>query len=499
MRILFVFALLFACAFARSQMLQSVTNNRAAVASGPAALLHNYQGGTDNAPDSATTLTNPSLIFGLKDPLTSGACMGFAFLYASNAYTPGTISDSLGNTIHAGPSQVSGNFTLQSEYILGATAGFDTITVPFTGSSNTNTSFSPWETGVISCSTATIGGTGSTSFTANGSAHNLTLSGAPSSGDFVLYYAVDISSPASIATAPFTNAITVGSGYTLLSTVPGYGKMAQYCLTCTSTAVPVTYAGTDTIVAVAMVFKQGASGAAPATGQRIINYQVVPYGTAGAHATPFPCPGCTLIAGLVTSPDGHVSAATSSGYTSTWAGFTLNTNYAVQNSVASVAQIFYGPSGSSGTASASITPTFASASAGFLEIAYAGITGASTFDNAHTTNNINQTTSGNLTADVITPATAGDLCFNVATLDFSTISGTVADANGHTPLLLQAVDTLGNNNTGAGGTGASTLDEDDGRTVIFGVTATALTAKYSFTAGNIGTSLQDVSVSACFK
>jgi hypothetical protein len=261
--------------------------------------------------------------------------------------------------------------------------------------------------------------------------------------------------------------------------------------------VPITYAGSDTILAVGMVFPQGASGAAAAAGQRIINYQVEAYGTAGAHATKFPCPSCTLIVGLVTSPDGHVSAATSSGYTSTWAGFTLNTNYAVQSTQSSIAQIFYGPSGSGGTSAASITPTFTGASAGYFEIAYAGITGATVFDNGHTTNNINQSGSGNLTADVITCSTTGDLYFNVTTLDLSTISGTVTDGNSHTPLLLQGVDTQGNNQSS--GTAASTLDEDDGRNVLFSTNTSAITAIYSFTAGNVGASGPDVSVSGCFK
>lgn len=445
-------------------------------------VISNYQTGTDSAyvNPSQTGIPSPSLIVYPKVTFRGGNNCAIMAVTSHSAYTQETPTDNMGETWQAGPSVTSSanNYTLKIWYVLGDTAGTNAITIPTSGtpSSSPANRMGAWLTEVQNCDTSSVGGSGTLNTSATGSALTLTLSAAPSSGDMVwaafidTYFDVNNVSP-----TPFDSSINAGSGFTFLSKSLSFGKAAEYSTSTTSTSVPITYSGNNTILGAAIVIKQGSAGTGPPAGAYIDHYQIEDFN--GNNQVAFPCAG-NLILGMVNTNNQYISSAT--GSTGTWVAPSSSLSY----SNGQTAQIFYGY-GATCAPTTTISPAWVSTPQyPGTEIAFASVTNAvsssSVFDVGHNTNG-DQSTASDLTADTITPTHANDIVFNMTSIALHSLTGTVADANNHNPTWLGAVNTK-NDNTGtgcSGSTNTSTLDEDNGYSFFLDPDTTALSFIYT--------------------
>jgi hypothetical protein len=441
------------------------------------AIVTNYQGGTDNAyyykaSSGSQGIASPTFhVRGhfLPGRLFEGGtnnCGIFAFT-ANSAYTP-TVSDDASETWMQALTPVTANYyTYYVYYTQGTSASATTITVAMSGtptnpSSAPMTFFAPRVTEVMNCASSPIGGTGTFSGAATGSALTLTLSSAPSLGDMVLLYALDTgwtSSPGYGYPVPFDSSIAPGSGFTKLALSLSMGAFAEYSTSTSSASVQFTYSGTNTILAVGLVIKQGPAGTAP-TGMYVDHYQVDQ--STGNNAVPFPSSG-NLIVVTMTGVGQYMTSIT--GSTGNWlAPSSCYYNHSGQGT----GQIAYAW-GAVGSPSASYTPTFSSTPTAVIFEAFSVTNanpGPAAFD-ACTNSGGDQTTAANLTVgNTFTPANMNELIFNVAGVQEHTQMGLVADSHGHTPFAPFSTNTLTDDDGYSGcasyGTPASTLDEDDG-------------------------------------
>lgn len=430
-------------------------------------LISQYQGGTDSTYllNSGDGLTSP-VFYVYPHYLTNQMFVGGAnncaiFIFALNTgYSISSVADGV-ETWTAGPSVSGSDYTLYSYYVLGDSSAVNKITVttsgtPTTPSGNPDTYFSPWLTELQNC--GSVGGTGTLETAATGSALSLTLSSAPSSGDAALGYFIDTNG-ASATPLPYDSTITVGSGFTLLSKSLSFGKVAEINTSTTSTSVPITYSGSNTILGIGIVIKKGASGTSPVSTKYVDHYQVEQVqGT--SQEIYFPCSG-DLIVGM-SSGEYYVSSA--SGSTGTWE--TPESAIEEIDEGGAYSQVFYGYDASCAS-STTVTPSFSGTqgSPGNV-IEFASVTNAlatsSTFDKAEGADG-NQTTAANLSTVALTPAAENELIFNTTSWDGQAGTGIAEDANGHTPTPIFSGNSLANDNDSCSdGTVNNTLDEDNG-------------------------------------
>ena len=429
-------------------------------------LVSNYSTGTDNGflQESLTALSAPSLFLFPKTPNNGfvGGSHNCAVMAVSSAVglTQNTPTDTAGDTWVAGPSIATtgvAGVTWKTWYSLGiSSASSNKITITTSGAStggSIQTSLGAILTEVYNCNTSTVGGNGTLNTAATGSALTLTLNTAPASGDMV--WAAFIDSSVAGTGTPITNLTTIspGTGFTAITRSKTFGKLAEYNTATTSTSVQATYSGTDNVLGVALVIKQGPAGTAPPATKYIDNYQVeqIPATTTPTLDFPF---GGNLIVGL---SGGGVGISSITGSTCTW-------NTGVSNSTHGVAQIVYG-SNCTPSSAATVSPTYSGTpSAPGQSLSLVSITNANTspFDTSTNTSG-NQTTAANLTTSAITPTANGEIIFTTATITWHTETSLVADSNSHTTLPLFAVNTKADDAEPSCTTSTpnSTLDEDN--------------------------------------
>jgi len=452
--------------------LMALLAERAALAIVPQ-IVSNQQGGTDNAYyykkttglgiASPTFYIYPRYLPGQMFLGGANNCGVLAF-GLNSAYTP-SVSDS-GSESWQLAAEITGNYrTFYLYYVLGTAANITSITVTTTGTPTTPSSypmtfFSPWVTEIRNCNPSAIGGTGTLDTAATGSAITLTLSATPALGDIVLGYFLDTSwstVPGYGYPVPFDASISPGSGFTALSDSLSMGKIAEYSTSTQSTSVPVVYSGTNTILGVALVIKQGSAGTPLLSTMYVDHYQVDQ--STGNNEILFPSSGSLLIS-TMTGIGQYITSI--SGSTGTWA--TSSSCYAVRSGQGT-AQIAYAW-GATGSPTANYTPTFSSTPTGVIfetiSVTNANPTSAA-FDKCATASG-DQTTAANLSGVSFTPAQLNELIINATGIEEHTETGLVADANGHTPSPLFSTDSLADDqgSTVCYGTPASTLDEDDG-------------------------------------
>ena len=469
----------------------SVTSTSYIVAGSAPSLSLANQTGTDNMTFSAAggAVTNPNLYVYLNQPSGTfgGAhdCLAVVAYANSTLFTIGTPSDNVGGDTYTAISGASGtqnSIAIKSWIVYGVPAGVVKITVPMTGttSSTTPTYFGGWAQEFYNGCTA-VGGSGFLAFTANGAANNLTLSSAPYSGDTVAAYAVDTQFPGTSSSC-IGNTITFTAGWTPMGDSPCYGKAAEENSSTTSTSVPITFAGTDKIAMVAFEIEQGPAGTAP-SGMYIDHEQADQDASGSASVTnPFPSTGNLFVALFNTNTTQSVSsislANSGSPTTNTSCGPIHNTGNSAE-----LVQIPYAY-GATLSPTTSITFTLTAASTG-INPEFLSITGAAASPFVQCTAGVtgNQTTSGNTTTDTITPLATGHFLVNELAVDYHTMTGLVADGNGHTPLFLSAVDSAADN-VGPScnfGSPASTLAGDNGYAILKTANTTATTFIYTGT------------------
>ncbi len=427
----------------------------------PPTLVQHISAGRENT----TSATSTSLKVFLPNPSLSGNALILG-VECDGSDTIGTITDDKGNTWVVGPAIATGGQIVASFYVLNAAVGTSVITIPLTEASVTSQSAVCSEFSGVQTSGA-IGPTGSAS---TATPVNITLSGAPTSGDLVWMWGADITT-----LDPSLSSITKGTNFTLLTANREAGKVAQYSISTTSTTAGFTVSGTDTFNAVAITLKAAAAGTNPATGIHIDCMQGELY-NAATHTAQFPCSG-NLLVGLWTSGDVSISAISDSN------GNTWSIGTSIDNTGGGhlFAQIFYAVNATT-SPDMTISLTYSGTSGGSNFVHFYGVSGASSspYDLVDSRTG-NQTSNGNLTSGVITPTTANGLVLNVTTITWHTINGTAIDGNSHTPTLSQQVNTKDDN--AAGITPPSHLDEDDGRASLYNADTTQITFIYTNTAG----------------
>ena len=435
------------------------------------ALISVVQTGTDNAYNvgANTNQTAPGLIVNLVTPFQGGPnnC-AVMMVTADSGLTQQTPTDN--------ESETWTEITSVGQVVLwgihGTTAGTNQITITTTGTATSSSALGATVAEVYNCSG--FGGSGTLNTAATGSALSLTLSSAPNSGDMTWAAFFD-TTQLDDTSAVLDSTITPGTGFTNLTNSLYYGKMSEYSTTNTSTTVQVTYSGRDTINGAAVVIKQGPAGTGPPGTKYVDTVQAEGYGLQGgaaSHATNFPCRG-NLIIGLMTNGSAAgLTSITSSGTSATW-------NTGETNTLTFGAEVFYGANATC-SSNGTITPSFAAAQ--YVQIDYYSVSNASSspFDKGVNTSYGEQTTDANLTTDTITPTNSGELVCNVAPIDFHTITGTVADANGHTPIGPSAVATSDDDaSSGTYYTPASSLESDDGRSCFISSDTNEITFTYT--------------------
>ena len=424
-------------------------------------LISSYATGTDNTYlwKTGGPLTAPAFIVNLRQA-TSGGVNNCGVLVASanSGLTFGTPTDNKSNTWTSFASLTAGGVTLRGWYSLGIASGTTQVTVNTSGVANGgsgSSSIGGWFQEFSNCGTS-IGGTGSTSFTADGAVHTLTLSAAPTSGDAVLGYFIDTSTP---QTFPIEgSAITVGANFTALSSQITFGKLSEINTATTSTSVGATYPNSsDTILGVGVVVKQGSTGTGPPTGMYIDHYQTEQIPSTGPQALTFPFGG-NLIVGMLSTGSANTPVTSITDAACTWSTGTSNTN-------GYTSQIFYGANCTpSSTNSLTVSWSGTMNSPGSA-IALASVTNASTspFDRSANTSG-NHTTATNFTSLSLTPSALNEMTFSVSSISWHTLTAMVTDGNGHTPTILSSTNSKDDDADPSCSTATppSTLDEDNG-------------------------------------
>ena len=449
---------------ALAQYIQAGFNKGAPANFAPVALTK-FSGGIDNAflEDGGTGIATPSYVNTLAWPAFGGThnCGVMAFSYAAGL-TISSVTDDKSNTWTSQATVTSGNMTMALYTRTGITAGTKNITVAFTGTvtgdatGGIGTQFSGNAIEFENC--GGIGAHGSTTFTANGSAHNITLSGSPSSGDAAVGFFLDSSS----YTPDLTSAITVGSGFTALTNSTTYGKLAEINTATTSTSVGATYPNnTHLVFGVAVVVQQGAAGTA-ASGKYLETEQAETPSAAGTSQTfQFPCGGNMLFA-MDTTASASMSTLTTSGWT--W-----NHPAALLETTNAVSQIAYGTGGtcsSASTVAITFSTTPSSPGTSVILNSWAGMAGTLITDNKtapSTGTGVN--TAANWPLATVTATASNQVALLiVAALGFHTVTTAVADDNSHLFTVETDFDTKADdaNSSCTAATPASTLEEDNG-------------------------------------
>lgn len=441
-------------------------------------LVSSYATGTDNTYLWATSgpLTAPSLKVNLRQPALGGAnnC-GILVASANSGFTFGTVTDGF-NTWTTFGSVTAGGMTLKGWYVLGIAAGTKSITITTSGTATGASQVGAWFEEFQNCGTS-IGGNGSTSFVANAAVHNLTLSAAPTLGDAVLGYFVDASTPQGFPMAG--SPVAVGSGFTAMSNQVTFAKMSEINTATTSTSVGATYPNTgDTIVGLGVVVPQGATGTAP-SGMYIDHYQMEQWPKSATQAFTFPFSG-NLIVGMLSAENVTGTANTITDPACTWSPG-VNADSAGYTS-----QIFYGSNCTpSSTNSLTVHVTGTPGSPG-TAMALMSVTGAasSPFDKSAVVTQTSHSVAANLSTVSLTPSALNEMTVSLTSIAWHSLTGTVADGNGHTPTPLFSVNTKDDDADPSCGTSTvpATLDEDNGWAYyINSADTTAITFIYSGT------------------
>ncbi len=407
---------------------------------------------------------NPSLRVTLPNPTLAGNALILG-VEGDSSLAIATPTDDRGNTWIAGPFISSGGETIASFYALNVAAGTQVITTGYTGNATPSGISAVLSEFNNVQSPGPIGPTGSVR---HASPVSITLSGSPAPGDLVWMWGADTAS-----IDPVLTNIAAGANFTLLSANREAGKMAQYSTSTSSPTASFTTSGSDPFNAVALTLHAATAGNVAGSGIRIVHMQGEWYDTT-THTAQFPSSGNLLVISLAST--GVTISAVSDSNGNTWSlGAAAITS-------GETTQIMY-------AANAKTSPdmiihlTYSGASQGLNFVHFYDISGALTSPHdVDDTRTGNQTTSGNLTTGVITPSQANSLVLNVTSIFWHTITGTVTDANGHTPTLNQAVDSLDNNTIN--GTPPSHLDDDDARASFYNNDTSQISFAYAATSAN---------------
>ncbi len=427
--------------------------------------------------------SNPRLKVTLPNPTLAGNALILG-VEGNSGLAIATPTDDKGNTWIAGPSVSSGGQTIASFYALNVAAGTQVITTGYTGNA-TSSDISA----VISefNNVQTSGPIGPMGSAAQASPVSITLSGSPAPGDLVWMWGADTAS-----IDPVLTNITAGTSFTLLSANREAGKMAQYSTSLSNPTASFTTSGSDPFNAVALTLHAATAGNVAGSGIRIVHMQGEWYDTT-THTAQFPSSGNLLVISL-TSKDVTISAVSDSN------GNIWSVGAAATTATGQVSQILYAANAKS-SPDLTISLTYSnSTSQGLNFVHFYDISGAlASPHDVDDTRTGSQTTNDNLTSGVITPNQTNSLTLNSTSISGHTINGTVADANGHTPTLNQAVDSIDDNSSG--GTPPSHLDDDSGRASITNIDTTPISFVYTNTAGTTApTGVGDwASVTSVFK
>ena len=433
-----------------------------------------YSSGTDNAYYQSTdgAISAPSLIVNLAQPFLGGNNCAWMAVSSANGLTQSTPTDNESESWQAGPSiNLSGYVTWKMWYVLGDTANTRTITIATTGTGTGHgadlTSLGVIVGEVKNCNTSSIGATGTMSTAATGSAITLTLSGAPTSGDAVIAAFIDGTNAGEFQPLPNVATITEGSGFTPLVKSKSFGKMAEMDTSTTSTGVPVTFSGTDTILGVAIVIKQGSAGtSAPATKYiDTVQFENGPTSTTPTYYFP---EGGNLVIGLLNSGGPYVSSMTASSGT---------TNVSVLETTNTTSQVVYAYNVTP-SASFTISPTFNTtpeSPGNALMLLSVTNANSSPFDTSMVgagiqTSAANLSSAGNTTGTTtLTPGADGELIVSTNSIYYHTMTGTAVDGNSHTPTFIAPVDNEADdaNTSCTTVTPASTLADDNEYSIFY--------------------------------
>jgi hypothetical protein len=401
----------------------------------------------------------------------SGNCLAISMEHDSGM-TVSAMQTDKGDTLTLGPT-VTNNAQTLATYRGIATAGSQVITATTSGGSGT-VSFRGVELYNSDC-TSDVSNTSAT--------RSVTLT-TTVSGDYLYHAAVDVTT-----LTPTITSMATSSGGTVLSANRS-GTFAQYKVTGSSGSQTTSFttSDSDTWESTAIALKPASTGTAPSsTGIRVIGLQGEAFGTT-THTMQVPCAG-NLLVGVWSSAAVTLSALSSSP-SNTW-----STGQSVTNAGGpDIGQIFYS---SNATCSNTLTlsPTYSGTDTlGFNFLVMVDVTGAAT--SAHdvdSTTTGTQNTVGSLVTQSITPTTSNGLVFNAAIWFSCTVTGASPG------IYAGAATNSGNNNACPAGSGASTLNEDDGRALYYNPNTSAVSFTYTNTSnGTTGVGVY-ASVSSAFK
>ncbi len=386
-------------------------------------LVQHVAGGMDN--QFATTLS-----VRLPNGAGAGNCLILGVRFNGSG-SVSSVTDDMGNSWQPGPSVLNSSFTPSTRvslyYALNVASGTQKITITFSGLGGG--SYPAFPQAVVSefyniVSASALDGSSSSSNSRTTGSITPTIA-----GDLVYEWGVDVSATDPNYGIQFNGtSITAGTGFTLLSADLQTGSADQYKVQSTTGSITPTFtaSGTDTWAAVAMALKACACGTPPPNGIRIVHVQHTMIAWPG-HSSPvtlqFPSSG-NLLVGLFTGTIAFIGTITDSGG-NTWTSAASTPGDV--NIANTSAQIVYAANATTGPTLGSIATTLNPAcSSGDCNLILYDVTGAaaSPFDKA-TTATGDQQAFGNVTMASLTPATANELIFHVASIDFHTINGAV--------------------------------------------------------------------------
>jgi hypothetical protein len=427
-------------------------------------------GGMDNQFVTTLTLTLPN-------GAGAGNCLILGVRF-SGAGSIASVADDKGNSWQAGPSVLNSSVnpsTRASLYLAtNVVSGTRRVTITFAGLGGPSGSLAFPQAVIsefynIALASALDGSSSSATSRTTGSI-------TPSLGNDLVYeWGVDVSAiDPNYGTLFNGTSITAGVGFTLLAADLQTGSADQYEVQPTTASITPTFSasGTDTWSSVAMALKSCTCGTPPPNGIRIVHIQHTMIAWPG-HTTPvtlqFPSSG-NLLVGLFTGTVAFIGQITDSAG-NTWISAASSPGDTNINFTS--AQIVYAANAHTSSTLGSIVTTLSPAcSSGDCNLVLYDVAGAAAFDKA-TTANGDQQAFGNVTMASLTPATANELVFHVASIDFHTINGAVG-AGYVLDSMVNAVDD--NEASNVGGTTPSRLDMDN----AFGHYASATTSPVTF-------------------
>lgn len=444
------------------------------------ALVQSVVAGCDTGADTNA----PTYTITLPNPAGANNCIALCFIFNNAgtralAATPVTDNNG-GNTWNVGFAPFGSGLVMACYYALGVAAGTQVIQIAFTGDPSATDGFwcsaSEWS-GVQT--SGAIRGSGSHPNGYFGSPISITPSTAPQLGDLVLQWgARDVNNNLNTYTS-----ITADTNFNLVHAQLTVGAALQYSNNTTASTCTLTPAGNtgDSWNSCALVLKGSANAGTPAptTGIRIVRTQSEIFvNTNTCPAIQFPCSG-NLIAISLNTEDVHISSVTDDAG-NVWDVLPVNANPPGGGTQFAWAQ----KASTSSTRTLTVTYTGGSSSSVSSMKIY-DISGAadSPYDTSSTSTG-NQATHGNLTTNTITPSQVGSVILNTVVVVWHTMTGLVADANGHTPTIDQQFSNK-LDNASSGGTNESILDEDDGRAHLYNTDVLPVTFIYSNSATGV--------------